>query len=124
MIEIENLWKLIDEHVMPAHASELALSDALGCVAAREVLSPVDSPAFDHSSMDGYAFTEVDPAAPCRVVREIPAGSTEPGSLGRGEAARIFTELHFQTEPPVSRVRKTVSSRALMSGCGTVCISS
>jgi len=30
--EIENLWRLIDEHVIPTDADELALSDALGCV--------------------------------------------------------------------------------------------
>jgi len=91
VIEIENLWKLIDEHVMPAHASEFALSDALGCVTAREILSPVDLPVFDHSSMDGYAFAGIDSAGPCRVVREIPAGCTEPGCIRPGEAARIFT---------------------------------
>lgn len=91
MIEIENLWGLIDEHAVPNDVSELALSDALGCVSAQEVLSPVDSPAFDHSSMDGYAFAGITPTAPCRVVREIPAGCTDPGCLRPGESARIFT---------------------------------
>ena len=91
VIEIENLWRLIDEQVTPAEASELSLSDALGGVTAQEVLSPVDSPAFDHSSMDGYAFAEIAPAVPCRVVREIPAGCADPGCLQPREAARIFT---------------------------------
>ena len=91
MIEIENLWRLIDEHVTPNDASDFALSDALGRVTAHEVLSPVDSPLFDHSSMDGYAFAGIAPAEPCRVVREIPAGCTEPGCIRPAEAARIFT---------------------------------
>lgn len=91
MIEIERLWSLIDEHVTPTEACELALCDALGCVTVRDVLSPVDSPAFDHSSMDGYALAAVAPPAACRVVREIPAGCTDPGGLRTGEAARIFT---------------------------------
>lgn len=91
MIEIEHLWRLIDEHVASNDASEFALADALGCVTAQEVRSPVDSPAFDHSSMDGYAFAGIAPAVPSRVVREIPAGCTEPGCLRPGDAARIFT---------------------------------
>jgi molybdopterin molybdotransferase len=41
--------------------------------------------------MDGYAMAGVAPEGACRVVREIPAGCSEPGAIRPGEAARIFT---------------------------------
>lgn len=91
MIEIENLWALIDGHVAPDGGGELALSDSLGSTASESILSPVDSPAFDCSSMDGYALGGHESAGPFRIVCDIPAGSADPGAVQPGEAARIFT---------------------------------
>lgn len=90
MIEIENLWSLIDGHVTPNDASGVGLPDSLGCVAAENVCSQVDFPTFDHSSMDGFALAEIFPET-CRIVREIAAGCAEPGAIRPGEAARVFT---------------------------------
>jgi molybdopterin molybdotransferase len=67
---------------------------AVGRVLAAEVRSPVDVPAFDRSTMDGYAVRSADLAdAPCAlpVVGESAAGGVWPGALEAGTTVRIFT---------------------------------
>ncbi len=55
--------------------------DAMGCVLARDVISPMDLPSFDHAAMDGYALSAREPLA---------AGSEHlvVGSQAAGDAAR------------------------------------
>ncbi len=67
--------------------------DALGRVLAAEVLSALDVPPEDNTSMDGYALNTADvreAGTVLPVAQRIPAG--QPGhTLERGSAARIFT---------------------------------
>jgi len=69
------------------------LSFAAGKVLAEDVYSPIDIPAFDQSSMDGYAFSFNDwQSNPLLEVKgEIAAGSHEVAALTAGSAVRIFT---------------------------------
>jgi molybdopterin molybdotransferase len=76
----------------------VALSDALGRVLARDVVSPVSLPLWDNASMDGFAVRSADvrgasTAAPVRlrVVETIAAGARGTRVVGPGEAARIMT---------------------------------
>ncbi|MGE5466733.1 MAG: gephyrin-like molybdotransferase Glp [Ignavibacteria bacterium] len=71
----------------------VALREAVGRVLAEAVVSAVDVPPLDNSSMDGYAVRCADvPAAGTRlaVSQRIPAGSVG-HELAPGTAARIFT---------------------------------
>jgi molybdopterin molybdotransferase len=90
MIEIETLWQWIDERVEVREAEEVPLLSAVGSCLAEGVLASHDLPAFDHSSMDGFAFAEACPGE-CRVVMEVAAGGGEMRSLSPGEAARVLT---------------------------------
>ena len=70
----------------------VATFDADGRVLAQDLVSALQVPAFDNSSMDGYAVrtTDLVPGAVLRVTQRIPAGHTgQP--LQPGEVARIFT---------------------------------
>jgi molybdopterin molybdotransferase len=71
----------------------VATFDALGRILAADVLSALDVPPEDNTSMDGYAVHCADIAeagSVLRVAQRIPAGV--PGhALERGTAARIFT---------------------------------
>lgn len=71
------------------------LRAALGRVLAESVTAPVDVPPVAVSAMDGWGFRAVDTAgeAPVRltVVGRVPAGSVFQGTVGAGEAVRIFT---------------------------------
>jgi molybdopterin molybdotransferase len=67
--------------------------DALGRVLAADVLSMLDVPPADNTSMDGYALFADDvrePGTVLPVVQRIPAGQVG-APLARGTAARIFT---------------------------------
>jgi molybdopterin molybdotransferase len=69
------------------------LREAVGRVLAEAVVSAIDVPPLDNSSMDGYAVRCADVAAPGAtlvVAQRIPAGSVG-HELAPGTAARIFT---------------------------------
>lgn len=71
----------------------VATFDALGRVLAEDVLSTLDVPPADNSSMDGYALRCSDLAAEGTVLpvsQRIPAGAVG-AALQPGTAARIFT---------------------------------
>ena len=97
--------KAVEEHlaqclagVRALPALDLALLEALDCVLAQDVVSPVDLPGFDNSSMDGYAVHVEDvagasPTSPVvlPVVADLPAGARDTYPLTRGSAIRIMT---------------------------------
>jgi len=80
--------------VQPLSQTEnLATFDADGRVLAEDIVSALQVPTFDNSSMDGYAVRTADlaqPGAVLRVTQRIPAGQMGL-PLHAGEAARIFT---------------------------------
>ena len=71
----------------------IATFDADGRVLAEDLVSALQVPAFDNSSMDGYAVRRADllqPGVSLRVTQRIAAGHTgQP--LQPGQVARIFT---------------------------------
>lgn len=70
------------------------LRAAAGRTLAGPVISALTHPPFDASSMDGYAVRAADIAivpATLQVVGESAAGWSLAGSVGHGQAARIFT---------------------------------
>ncbi len=84
--------------VHPLEAEPVPLSAARERVLAEDVISPVDLPPWDNSSMDGYAVraddvrgaTKKAPVA-LAVIGTIAAGGRASGPVGRGEAYRIMT---------------------------------
>lgn len=72
----------------------VSLSDALGRVLAEEAIARRTQPPADLSAMDGYAVRADDVTqvpARLRIVGEVPAGGFHDGTVGKGEAVRIFT---------------------------------
>lgn len=89
----EALARLL-QAITPMPATEtVATFDADGRVLAEDLVSALQVPAFDNSSMDGYAVRTADLAdreALLRVTQRIPAGHMGQ-AVTVGEAARIFT---------------------------------
>jgi molybdopterin molybdotransferase len=75
----------------PVGAEKVLLAEAVGRWAVAEVLSLRTQPARDLSAMDGYAIKAADAPGPWRVIGESAAGRLFAGSVGAGEAVRIFT---------------------------------
>src|SRR4051794_36127899 len=78
----------------PLPSETAPLLDAFGRVLTQNIAAMRTQPPADVSAMDGYAVRAADVAsAPARLklVGEIAAGHAFEGSVGTGEAARIFT---------------------------------
>lgn len=93
MISVPEAIRLIKEHAIHSSSGEVSLMDALGCVTAEHIVAPIDTPPFDNSAMDGYAFSyeHWDKTSPLKIVGEIQAGTKSDYKLKAQEASRIFT---------------------------------
>jgi molybdopterin molybdotransferase len=91
MISIEEAQARIFALKGPVETEKASLADAAGRWAAEDVRALRTQPARDLSAMDGYAIRFADAMGPWRVIGESAAGRAFAGSVGPGEAARIFT---------------------------------
>jgi len=93
MISVEDALAHVLSGLHPTAPEVVPLADAWGRVGATPVLARLHQPPADVSAMDGYALRAADGAlaARLRVVGAAPAGHPWPGTLGAGEAVRIFT---------------------------------
>src|SRR3954451_24905899 len=83
---------LADADPLPAESAPLL--EAHGCVLAADLKALRTQPPANVSAMDGYAVRAADVTnAPSRLelVGEVAAGHPFDGTVGAGEAARIFT---------------------------------
>src|SRR3954451_20059863 len=82
------------EHAGPLASETVPLADAYGRVLAADLSAQRTQPPADVSAMDGYAVCAADvKSAPVRLrlIGEVAAGHPFAGTVGAGEAARIFT---------------------------------
>lgn len=98
MLSVPDAATRIVAAVAPLSATAVALADALGCVLADDVRSPITLPRWDNSAMDGYAVYGSDVAGaseqrPRRlpVVGSVAAGAPVPPALAPGTAMQIMT---------------------------------
>lgn len=93
MITVEQARHLLFELASATPKETIPLTDALGRVLAQDVHASRDQPPFAASSMDGYAVkaTEVERHAMFKIIGEATAGQRFEGSVGAGQAVRIFT---------------------------------
>ncbi len=80
--------------VAPLPAERVPLADGLGRALAEDLVAELDLPAFDASTMDGYALRAADArraGVRLPVAFEVFAGRPAPGPLPPGACCRIFT---------------------------------
>ncbi|MBO4365238.1 MAG: molybdopterin molybdotransferase MoeA [Eggerthellaceae bacterium] len=98
MLSPEAARALVLENVSAMPVVEVDLLDAVGRVAACDLLSDMDVAPFDHSAMDGFAVRSADIASASPqnpvvldVIAEEPAGSFYEGPISAGQCIRIMT---------------------------------
>jgi molybdopterin molybdotransferase len=93
MISVEEARERILADLHPTPAEIVALASAWGRVTAVPVIARLPQPPADVSAMDGYALRAADGTlgAVLRVIGAAPAGHPFAGSVGSGEAVRLFT---------------------------------
>lgn len=90
-ITVEDARDRILSRLRTVGAERVTLTDAAGRYIAESIVAPWDSPAFDNSAMDGFAFRWSDRDEILTVIGESAAGHPFDGSVGPGEAVRIMT---------------------------------
>lgn len=94
MISVGEALRQVLEATPVLGAERVLLGDALGRVAADDVVSCRAVPAAANSAMDGFAVRAADVAeagARLRIIGSAPAGSLLGGAVEPGTAAKIFT---------------------------------
>jgi molybdopterin molybdotransferase len=94
LLSVADALALVLDKAKPLPAEQAPLVDADGRVLAADLAALRTQPPEDLSAMDGFAVRAADVAnAPVtlRLIGEVAAGHPFPGTIGPGEAARIFT---------------------------------
>lgn len=98
MTSVEEALECVLSHVKLLEIETVPLLESVGRVAAKDLVSDCDITPFDHSAMDGFAVrredlinASKDNPVVCRVIAEVPAGSTYTGPIRAGEVVRIMT---------------------------------
>ncbi|WP_341861186.1 gephyrin-like molybdotransferase Glp [Gymnodinialimonas sp. 57CJ19] len=93
MISVEDALAACLGLAAPVGTETVPLTAAGGRVLAAPVTATRDQPPFSASAMDGYAVRDMEaiPGRRLKVVGEAPAGHYWHGTIGPGEALRIFT---------------------------------
>ena len=91
MISVDTAKSLIQENTKPLPLHKVTLAIAAGYTLGVDVYATIDIPAFQQSSMDGYAIRFQDSSISLDINGEMQAGTDQQFSLSPGQAARIFT---------------------------------
>ena len=94
MISVAEARTRIVSALDPVASETVSLANAAGRVLAEDVRARLTQPPAAVSAMDGYAVRAADVATPpatLKVIGEAPAGGAYAGTVGHGEAVRIFT---------------------------------
>ena len=93
MISVAAAKKIIQENSTPLQPKKVALEDVVGMALAADIYSTIDIPAFNQSSVDGYAFLfeGLQQYQLLKIDGEMAAGDASTNSLLPQHAIRIFT---------------------------------
>ena len=98
MITLEEAQELLLKETKVNDIEEVNIFNSLGRVLAEEILSPIDSPPFNKSPLDGYAVMAkslegASKGTPrvLKVIDKVFAGEVSLKKVGHGEAIRIMT---------------------------------
>lgn len=94
MIPVAEAVQRITSAFKPVESETVSLAEAAHRVAAKDVRARMMQPPAPVSAMDGYAVRAEDAATvpvTLKVIGSSPAGHPFTGSIGKGEAVRIFT---------------------------------
>jgi molybdopterin molybdotransferase len=91
LVSVEQARAIIAANLFRVQPALKESSNSTGLAIAEDIFSPLNIPAFDQSSMDGYAIYAEDIKRPLVVQGVVAAGHAQPEILQRNHAMRIFT---------------------------------
>lgn len=112
LMPVETALAHVLQDVPPPEEEAVAIVSAVGRVLTRDLSAKLTQPPFNASAMDGYAIYGTESASPgdrWTVVGEAAAGTAFVGSVGPGEAVRIFTGAPVPSECGTVVIQENVS---------------
>ncbi|MBB6274638.1 molybdopterin molybdotransferase [Pedobacter cryoconitis] len=91
MISVHKAKSFLQENINTLPVQQVPLAMAAGYILAKDVYAQTDIPAFEQSSMDGYAIRFDEHNQTLVISGEMQAGTAIQYTLMPGQAARIFT---------------------------------
>lgn len=91
MITIEEAKKIINKIQCTPGTETVPLTESLGRVLGKDIISFIDMPPFNKSAMDGYALKSGDDSPRYEIVEVIAAGAVPVKTLHPGQCAKIMT---------------------------------
>lgn len=99
MISVSEARKIISDHCVREKVERVTLAQAAGSVLSSPVYSPLDTPPFHQSAMDGYAFSfDHWDGSDLEICGEIQAGNRADIRLKPLQAVRVFTGAALPAE--------------------------
>jgi molybdopterin molybdotransferase len=91
MIRFEEASKIVIDSAVQVDAETVALTESLGRILARDVVSDMDMPPFDKSAVDGYACRREDLKEELEIIEVVPAGKMPEKRVSAGKCIKIMT---------------------------------
>ena len=91
MIHFEEALEIVLGSARFLGSEPVDLVDSLGRILAEDIVSDIDMPPFDKSSMDGYACKLADIGNPLKILEILPAGKSPEQTIGKNQCSKIMT---------------------------------
>ncbi|MBN2428390.1 MAG: molybdopterin molybdotransferase MoeA [Deltaproteobacteria bacterium] len=91
MIQFEEALEIVLGSARFLGSEPVDLVDSLGRILAEDIVSDIDMPPFDKSSMDGYACKLADIRNPLKILEILPAGKKPEKTIGKNQCSKIMT---------------------------------
>lgn len=114
LLPVEDALARLLDGAEPKPAEMVPLPAAAGRTLAADVKARRTQPPFDASAMDGYAVRAADIAAipaTLKIIGQAPAGRPFDGTVGAGEAVRIFTGAPMPDGADTVVIQENTSAR-------------
>jgi molybdopterin molybdotransferase len=91
MIQFEKAFETVMDSGFSTGTETISYTEAFNRILAENVISDIDMPPFNKSSVDGFACRQSDLNNELEIVETIPAGKVPGKSIGKNQCSRIMT---------------------------------
>jgi len=91
MLKFDKAFEIVMRSAHRLDTEHVGIDHALNRVLAKDVVSDIDMPLFNKSTMDGFACRRADLANELTVIETVPAGKMPKRTIGQNQCAKIMT---------------------------------